>query len=512
MSITSTANWPPRYLTPVPEEALYGERANAAIQFVELFGVITKDSVAGRAGSPLVLRDWQREVIRRIYADDGRDGYLKRISYVGLPRKNGKSAMASTLALADLFLLGGRGAEVYSIAAEKEQARIVFADAKRIIDNHPELQEMAKLYRDAIEIPKTGSVYRVLSAESYSKEGLSPTAVYADEIHAMQNRELWDVMSLAMGARGNKAHMVGITTAGTRSDQTGQDSIAYSLYQYGKKLAGGEVEDDTFFMAWWEAAENADHRAEETWKEANPGYADICAAEDFVSSVRTTPEAEFRTKRCNQWVNTKAAWLPAGVWDGLQQDFELQPDDEYILGFDGSWKNDSTALVAIIIPKNEDDPYKAFRVAHWEKDFALDDDSWIVDKAAVSKAVIDFFFANPNCREIVCDPTYWQDEMWQWNEAGMVVTEYPNTISRTVPATAKLFEAIMNGKLVHNGDPALSRHMDNCILKIDSNRGARITKDYRNPRLKIDLAIALLMAYDRASARLEEQITPQFFI
>lgn len=513
MSITSIANWPPRYLTPVPEETLYGKRANAAIQFVEMFGVITKDSVAGPAGSPLVLRDWQREVIRRIYADDGNDGYKHRISYVGLPRKNGKSAIASTLALADLIFLGGRGAEVYSIAAEKEQARIVFADAKRIIDAHEELSSVAKLYRDAIEIPSTGSVYRVLSAESYSKEGLSPTAVYADEIHAMQTRELWDVLSLAMGARGNKSHMVGITTAGTRSDQTGQDSIAYSLYNYGKKIASGEVEDDpTFFMAWWEAAESADHRAEKTWQEANPGYADICAAEDFTSAVRTTPEAEFRTKRCNQWVNTKAAWLPAGAWEGVEQAFELLPTDEYILGFDGSWKNDSTALVAVILPRNDDDVYRAFRVQHWEKDFALDDDSWIVDKGAVSKAVIDFFFSHTNCREIVCDPTYWQDEMWQWSEAGMAVVEYPNTVSRTVPATAKLFEAIMNGKLVHNGDAALSRHMDNCILKIDSNRGARITKDYRNPKLKIDLAIALLMAYDRASARLEEQVTPQFFI
>jgi phage terminase large subunit-like protein len=512
MSITSIANWPPRYLTPVPEETLDAGRARTAIQFVELFGVITKDSVAGPAGSPLILRDWQREIIKRIYADDGREGFRHRISYVGLPRKNGKSALASTLALADLFVLGGRGAEVYSIAAEKEQARIVFSDAKRIIESHEELSSMAKLYRDAIEVPSLGSVYRVLSAESYSKEGLSPTAVWADEIHAMQNRELWDVMSLAMGARGSKSHMVGITTSGTRSDQTGNDSIAYSLYQYGKKLAAQEVEDDTFFMAWWEAAESADHRAVETWQEANPGYGDICAAEDFVSAVRTTPEAEFRTKRCNQWVNTKAAWLPAGAWEGVAQEFELQPDDEYILGFDGSWKNDSTAVVGVILPRTEDDVYRAFRVAHWEKDFALDDDSWIVDKGLVAKTVIDFFFQNPNCREIVCDPTYWQDEMFQWSEAGLAVTEYPNTVSRTVPATAKLYEAIMNGKLVHNGDGALTRHMDNCILKIDSNRGARITKDYRNPRLKIDLAIALLMAYDRASARLEAEITPQFFI
>lgn len=512
MTTSKSAKWPPRWLTDVPEEALDGKRGQLALEFVEAFGVITKDSVAGSAGSPLILRDWQREMIKRIYADDGNGGFKHRISYIGLPRKNGKSAVASTLALADLYLLGGRGAEIYSIAAEKEQARIVFADAKRIIEAHPELLEAARLYRDAIEIPSLGSVYRVLSAESYSKEGLSPVAVYADEIHAMQTRELWDVMSLAMGSRGNKAHMVGITTAGTRSDQTGQDSIAFNLYNYGKKIATKELEDPTFFMAWWEAPENADHRDPETWKQANPGYDDICAAADFESAVRTTPEAEFRIKRVNQWVNTKSAWLPAGVWENLTQDFELLPTDEYILGFDGSWKNDSTALVAVILPRHEDDVYRAFRVAHWEKDFALDDDSWIVDKAEVSKAVIDYFLAHPNCREIVCDPTYWQDEMFQWADAGLQVLEYPNTISRTVPATAKLYEAIMNAKLVHNGDPALARHMDNCILKIDSSRGARITKDYRNPKLKIDLAIALLMAYDRASSKLEPEVTPQFFI
>ena len=118
--------WPPRWLTEVPEESLNSQRAETALMFVEMFGVITKDSVAGPAGAPLVLRDWQREMVRRIYADDGQGGFRHRISFVGLPRKNGKSAIASTLALADLFVLGGRGAEVYSIAAEKEQARIVF--------------------------------------------------------------------------------------------------------------------------------------------------------------------------------------------------------------------------------------------------------------------------------------------------------------------------------------------------------------------------------------------------
>ena len=502
--------WPPQWLTPVPQSDIENGEGELVIGFAEAFGIVTKDSIAGRAGEALHLREWQKELIRHVFAGD-ENGYRNSISLIGMPRKNGKSALGSVFGLYSL-ILGARGAEVYSVAAEKEQARIVFADAKRMVEASPELSAITKLYRDAIELPKAGSVYRVLSAEAYSKEGLNPSATIFDELHAQPSRELFDVMSLAMGARGKLATLIAITTAGTRSDTTGNDSIAYSLYNYGKKISTGELKDDTFFMAWWEAPAEMDHRRPETWQLANPGFGDICSAEDFESAVRRTPEAEFKIKRTNQWVNSKSAWLPAGVWEGLEESFKLLPTDEYVLGFDGSWKNDSTALVAVIMPREEGDVYRVFRVAHWEKDFALGDDSWIVDKAEVSKAVIDFFFANPNCREIVCDPTYWQDEMFQWSDAGMVVVEYPNTISRTVPATAKLFEAIMNGKIKHNGDGALARHLENCILKVDSNRGARITKDYRNPRLKIDLAIALLMAYDRASGRIEEQIVPQVFV
>jgi len=501
--------WPPQWLTPVPQSDLDNGEGEVVIDFAEAFGIITKDSIAGKSGEPLVLRDWQKQLIRHVFAGDG-NSYRAKISLIGQPRKNGKSALGSVFGVYSL-VLGAKGAEVYSVAAEKEQARIVFADAKRMIEASPELSAITKLYRDAIELPKFGSVYRVLSAEAYSKEGLNPSATIFDELHAQPNRELFDVLSLAMGARPS-ATLIAITTAGTRSDQTGNDSIAYSLYQYGKKIVNREIDDDSFFMAWWEAPEASDHREPETWKLANPGFGDICSAEDFESAVRRTPEAEFRTKRCNQWVNSKNAWLPTGVWENLEQEFELLPSDEYVLGFDGSWKNDSTALVAVILPRTEDDVYRAFRVASWEKDFTLDDESWIVDKNEVSKAVIEFFFANPNCRELVCDPAYWQDEMFQWADAGIHVVEYPNTISRTVPATSKLYEAIMNGKLVHNGDAALARHLENCILKVDSQRGARITKDYRNPKLKIDLAIALLMAYDRASGRIEEQLVPQFFV
>lgn len=504
--------WPPRWLTPVPQEALDNGEGHLVTMFAEAYGVITKDSVAGKAGTPLILRDWQKELIYHVFAGDD-EGYRHRINLIGLPRKSGKSAVASLMGVYSLIMGKVKGgAEIYSVAAEKEQARIVFGDAKRIIEASEELTAYTKLYRDAIEVPSTNSVYRVLSAENLTKEGLNPSFVLFDELHAQKNRELFDVMSLAMGARGSLASMVCITTAGLKNDNTGQPSIANQLYEYGKAQTIDQT-DPSFFMSWWEAPADADHRLESTWAMANPGLGDISSIEDFRSAVRITPEAEFRTKRCNQWVNTKNTWLPAGVWENLGKEDEvaLLPTDEYVIGFDGSWKNDSTSVVVVVMPREEGDAFRVFRANSWEKDFMLDDDSWVVDKQEVANWVIDFFRANPGCRELAADPTYWQDEMMQWAEAGIPVSEYPNTISRTVPATSKLYEAIMAGKIIHNNDPLLNKHMENCILKMDSKGGSRLTKDYRNPTLKIDNAIALMMAYDRASRTIEPDVVPQFF-
>jgi len=119
------------------------------------------------------------------------------------------------------LVFGPRGGETYSVAVTRDQARIVFGEAKKIIEFNEELRSNAKLYRDAIEIPKTGSVYRVLSAEAGAAEGLNASSIWFDELHAQPNRKMFDVMSLSMGARGNRAHMVAITTAGVRTDSTG---------------------------------------------------------------------------------------------------------------------------------------------------------------------------------------------------------------------------------------------------------------------------------------------------
>lgn len=475
------------------------------VEFVEGYGRITKDSVAGKAGSPLVLRDWQQTLLEHLFAWDD-DGLRHRVSLVGMPRKSGKSALGSLIGLYSL-ILGPKGAEVYSVAAEKEQARIVFADAKRTVEASPELSAITKLYRDAIELPAFNSVYRVLSAESVTKEGLSPTTVIFDELHAQPDRELFDVFSLAMGARGKLATLIAITTAGVRSDRTGKDSIAFNLYNFGKRIASAEEKDDTFFMAWWES--EGDHRIEQTWREANPGFDDLSAASDFESALRRTPEAEFRIKRCNQWVSSVETWLPSGAWDACAGDFEVGPNDEVVLGFDGSYNGDASVICGAVVPDSQEDPIKIFLVKAWEKDLEHDPDDWRVDIGEVEQTIMEFCRTH-NVREIACDPFRWQRSMEVLEDKGLPVVAFPQSPQRMIKACARFFDSVAERRVLHDGDPLLSRHIGNTAIKM-TPAGPHIKKENPNSPRKIDAAVAAILALDRASAGKIEEVVPEFF-
>lgn len=499
--------WPPRWITHDVEDV--SSHAKLAMEFIEAFGVITKDSVSGRAGTRLVLRDWQKDIIRNLYATDGDGNFLRKLGLIGVPRKNGKSALASHLALFDT-VFGLRGGETYSVAATRDQARIVFNEAKRIIEADEDLRKNAKLYRDAIEIPSKQSVYRVLSAEAGAAEGLNASSIWFDELHAQPNRKMFDVMSLSMAARGAKAHMVAITTAGVRTDSTGRDSVCFDLYQYGQKVARKEVDDDSFFMAWWEAPEEMDHKDPETWKLANPGFGDLNSVEDFESAVRRTPEAEFRTKRTNFWASSQTAWLPAGAWENCEGDATIGEDEEIILGFDGSFSGDASVIVAATIPK-EGEAVKVNLVKAWEKDPTIHDDNWRVDISQVEQAIIDYCQTHRNVREVACDPFRWQRSMEVLQDKGIPIVEYPSTSARRmVPACAKFYDAVLDGNLIHDGDGLLARHIGNAVTKID-NLGLRIVKDQKNGPRKIDGAVAAVISVDRALTGRMEEVVPQFF-
>jgi phage terminase large subunit-like protein len=497
----------PYLLTPVPPADI--ERGDGAsfVTFSESFLRVTKDSVGGDSGSLLVFRPWQQGSMSRLFARRPDGHYRHRQALIGMPRKNGKSAIGAAIAIYGL-VSGPKGGEVYSIAADKEQARIVFGTAKKMIELEPSMANSFRVYRDAIELPATGSVYRVLSAEAFTKEGLNPHLTIADEVHAQPTRELWDVMSLASGARVEPM-MVGITTAGVKSDSTGGDSLCYGMYQYGEKIVRGEIDDPAFYFEWWGAPEGADHRDPEVWASANPGFNDIVSSEDFHSSVLRTPEAEYRTKRLNQWVSTAQAWLPAGAWDDCATAGGSIPDGtEVVLGFDGSFNNDSTALVVVSCPQGEDEKPVVDVVAAWEKPTDADN-GWAVDIFGVEEEI------RKACRrwqvrEIVCDPFRWARTYQILESEGLPIVEFPQSPARMVPATQRFYEAVMNKTVEHSGDPRLARHLSNCVLRTDS-RGSRLSKDAKGSPRKIDLAVSAVMALERACQEPEVAPEPQFF-
>jgi phage terminase large subunit-like protein len=225
---------------------------------------------------------------------------------------------------------------------------------------------------------------------------------------------LWNTLSLAGGARADSL-LFGITTAGVKTQANGQDSLCYSLYQYGQRIVKEETKDPSFFFAWWEPAKpEGDHRDKDMWAEANPGLNDIVDLGDFESAVLRTPEAEFRTKRINCFVSTSVAWLPTGSWEAIEDKTRIPiPGEEVVLAFDGSFSNDSTALVAWSLGGEK--PHLSV-LGLWERPEDAEQ-GWYVPIAEVEQTIIsnarDTRF---DVREIVFDPA-------RWNRTFMVLDE-----------------------------------------------------------------------------------------
>lgn len=497
----STKGWPPRYLTKTtPTELKKGDGEHAA-QFIESYCRIVKDSMGGSSGELITLRPWQHQLLNWAMARRADGKRRHRQALIGLPRKSGKSAMLSALALYEL-ILGADGGEVYTVASSRDQARIIFGTTRRMVEMDQELLDMTKLYKDAIEVPSTGSVMRVMAAEAPQLEGLNPTYTIVDECHALPDRTLWDVFSLAMAARPDP-QMIGITTAGVKYDRYGQESLAYGMFNYGTRMTSGEVTDKTFGMAWWQPKkDNADHRDPKVWAEANPGFGDLQDPEDFEASVTRTPEAEFRTKRLNLWVDAQTAWLPDDAWSACQVEKDVPPHSRVVLALDGSFNSDSTALVAVVLPDDaslggdsEGKPH-VFVAGAWERP-AHADQHWSVDILDV-EARIRECCQIWDVQEIACDPYRWSRTMEVLLEERLPVTAFPQTPVRMSPATTRFYEAVVNKTLTHDGDKRLARHIAGAVLKND-HRGARIVKESRATSRKIDLAVCAIMALDRAA-------------
>ncbi len=268
------------------------------------------------AGQSFNLRPWQTKIVKQLFKTR-RDGLRQyRTCLLMLPRKNGKSELAAALAIYFLLFDGEIGAEVYSAAADKDQAALVFNVAAQMIRNDPELEAQCELIDSQKRIVhrRSGSFYRAISAEAYSKHGFNASVVIYDELHAAANRELWDVLSTSQGARAQPL-MMAITTAGYD-----RHSILWELYAHAQKVLENPSIDPTFLPILFEAPIDADWTDERVWKRANPALGDFRSLEEMrtaAARAKEIPAQEntFRRLYLNQWTEQASRWISMAAWD-----------------------------------------------------------------------------------------------------------------------------------------------------------------------------------------------------
>ena len=198
-------------------------------------------------GEPFVLLPWQHEVVWDVYGTEREDGRRKyRNVYIEIAKKNGKTEFIAGLAI-DHLVNDPPGGQIYCCAAEREQASLVYQAALQKIEQDEYLSESLRIVESKKEIhnPQTGTFIKVLSAEAYSKHGLNPTVVIFDELHALQKRDLWDVMTFGASATRKEPLCFVITTAG---DDPNRSSIGWEVHEQARKIRDGELTDDTWYV------------------------------------------------------------------------------------------------------------------------------------------------------------------------------------------------------------------------------------------------------------------------
>jgi phage terminase large subunit-like protein len=512
---------------PTPDGYYFDDAAaDRAVVFCERYLRHTKGKWAGRR---FILEAWQRDdIIRPLFGWKRPDGTRRyRHALIELPRKNGKSTLASTLALYLLAADGEGGAEVYSCAADREQARIVFAQARQMVENSPALLKRLKPFRNAITYPKKAGSYKVLSADAPTKHGLNSSGIIFDELHAQPNRELFDVMDTSIGAR-TQPLMVMITTAGYDLE-----SVCYEQHTYAEQVAHGVVDDASWFVYIAAARPDEDWRSPATWRACNPGYG-VTVGEDYFREQCTKAikspayENTFKRLHLNLWTSQETKWLARTDWDACAAPLPDLTGRPCHLALDLASKTDVAALVAAF-PPTDDDPHTYLLpflfvpganleelgarnrapYAAWVRDgYLTATDGVVIDYAALERQIATLAQTCP-VGSIAVDPWNAAQMAQNLTAQGYDVVEYRQGYKTMSPA-AKEFEAlVLAHTLAHGGHPVLRWMADNVMIIRDSNDN--IKPDKAKSRQKIDGIVAAIMAVD-LTTRTPAQAEPGVYI
>ncbi|HHQ6596591.1 MULTISPECIES: terminase large subunit [Serratia] len=490
------------------------------------------------AGQPIELMDWHIFILINIFGfiiplidentgevvlrndGSGRPVMVRRFrtAYNEVARKNAKSTLSSGVGLYMTGADGEGGAEVYSAATTREQARIVFEDAKSMIKQaRPTLGRLFEFNKLAIFQEQTSSRFGPLSSDANNLDGLNIHCAIVDELHAHKTRDVWDVLETATGAR-LQSLLFGITTAGFN-----KEGICYELRDYAIKVlqgaATGQFEDDTFFGIIFTLDKDDDPFDEKVWQKANPGLG-ICKRWDDLRRLakkareQVSARHNFFTKHMNLWVTAEAAWMDMLKWgkcEYIAPQHELKTYPLWV-GVDLSNKIDICAAVKIW-QANNGHVHADFKF--WLPEGRLDrcsrqmaelyrkwaelgkltlTDGDVIDHGQI-KEELQLWVAGESLREIGFDPWSATQFSLALAEEGLPLVEVPQTVRNFSEAMKEIEALVYGGRLHHSNHPVMNWMMSNVTVKPDKNDN--IFPNKSTPEAKIDGPAALFTGMSR---------------
>lgn len=328
------------------------KKAQRPIDFIERF---CRHSKGEWASQPLKLELFQKAFISALFGFiDERTGFRKyRETLFYVARKNGKSVLLSGIALYCLIADNEPGAEVYSVASKKDQARIIFTESVNMVRQSPELIEITKKRKSDLYFPLTFSKMQPLGKNSDTLDGLNSSLVIVDELHSIRDRNLYEVMKQSQSARRQPLFVM-ITTAGTI-----RETIFDDLYKYACGVADGTIKDDRFLPIMYELDDKKEAFDPLKWEKANPGLNTIKKLDDLISKVERAKNSPHDltgvlVKDFNVIQSVSTAWLP---FDDInnEETFDLSAfRGQYAIGgADLSITTDLTCATLLFMDKNE---------------------------------------------------------------------------------------------------------------------------------------------------------------
>lgn len=503
-------------------------RAERICAFLELLPHI-KGKWA-RDGRLLVLDPWQCFIVTTVFGWIHRATGLRRFreAYIEVPRKNGKSLVSAGIGLYMLSADGEQGAEVYSAATTRDQARIVFDDAKGMAERTPDMRTYlgVAILTHSITVAHTSSKFSPLAAEASTQDGLNVHCAVIDELHAHKKRDLYDVIDTARGAREQSLLWL-ITTAGT--DRSG---ICYERRTHITKVLDRVIEDASMFGIIYSIDDKDDPMEPASWAKANPNWGVSVLKDDMEAAARKAaamPSAlnNFLTKRLNVWVNGDSPWMDMRAWERCG-DPSMQLSDfagmKCWMGLDLAQKKDFAALCLVFLVGDvwhvctrlylNEMAVQESGNAHlsgWARSGYVEVTDGDITDFDVLAEDMRSYCKQFDVQEIAFDPALSMYFAGVLVKEGLPLVEIAQRALFFTPPLIQVENLVLEKKLKFDGNPVMTWMVSNLVVKVSKFNELRSPTKER-PENKIDGPMAMLMALGRAMAVTESTDIQQGFV